>query len=255
MNNEPPGMDKPLVQVVPERPWTRISEGRKDVNGYQKEFVRKLLASPELSGRVLDIGCGGNLPPALTPIQGKWSRLDGVDPDPSVWKHPCLAGKWQCLFETCDIPSAQYDLAYAYNVIEHIRNPRPFFEKVSLVLKPGGVFWALTPNAGHLFAKASRAVETVGLKPLARRWLGACDDGTMRVNDYPAYYRCNAPKSVMSAIRGLPFDEAAFFYYPVLGWEFYFPPFLRWMGIAYDLFLGSRIPSRYLILIIKLKRR
>jgi len=60
-------------------------------------------------------------------------------------EHPALENRWQGEFETAPIPEQTYDLAIAFNVVEHIKNSRSFIDRVAAILKPGGVFWALTP--------------------------------------------------------------------------------------------------------------
>ena len=231
--------------------WPQLCLNR---SGFQARFVELLRGSAGLKGRVLDIGCGGGLPAALAGLQGEFGSLDGIDPDPSVMQHPLLARRWLGCFETSPVPKATYDLAYAYNVLEHIAHPRPFFEKVSTVLKPGGVFWGLTPNACHPFAALSRSVEVVGLKGLARNAIGTNETGSMGVNDYSAYYRCNSPRAVLRATRGLPFRSADFHFYPCLQWDTYFPRFLRWGPKFYDFLLGARVASLMQIFMVRLER-
>jgi len=247
-------MKAAYVEIVAIKPWTRWGEGLKDVAGYQRDFVRRLIESPKLSGRVLDIGCGGNLLESLLPLAGKCGSLDGVDPAESVWSHPFLTRRWQGILEASDIPAATYDVAYAFNVLEHIGEPAKFFEKVALILKPGGVFWGLTQNAGHLFPKLSRLIELSGLKPMACRLIGTDNKENWQVNAYPAYYRCNSPQLVQSAIQGLPFQRVTFFYYPVLGWGGYFPRLLRWVPDGYDVILGARVPKRFLMFFVRLEK-
>src|SRR5262249_774007 len=147
-----------------------------------------------------------------------------------------------------------YDLAYAYNVLEHIAQPRPFFRKVHQVLKPGGVFWALTPNHWHPFALLSRLIEQLGLKGLARARMGRMKNGTMRVNDYPAYYRCNSPRAIHHAIRDLGFSRATFYFHPCLQWDTYFPALLKWAPRAYDFLVGTRLAPFMQIFILRLDK-
>jgi SAM-dependent methyltransferase len=231
--------------------WAELDEDRRS---FQREFARLLMESPQLAGRVLDIGCGGDLPAALKPIAGRYALLDGVDPSPDVARHRLLAQRWNAPFESSEIPADCYDLAYAYNVLEHIADPKPFFRKVHSILKPGGVFLALTPNSSHPFAALSRSIELIGLKPYARRKIGRDENGAMAVNDYSAYYRCNSPLAVARAIRGLNFKRAAFYYVPCLQWDTYFPKCLRWVPRSYDYCVGTRLRWFMQILIVRLEK-
>jgi len=240
--------------------WVRLGEAAdwgelvRNRGGFQSEFTRLVSSCPQISGRALDIGCGGNLPAALAGLALRLGTLDGVDPDPAVQAHPLLQQRWHARFEAAGIADDTYDLAYAYNVLEHLADPHPFFQQVHRVLKPGGVFWALTPNARHPFAFLSRAIEVIGWKGVARRKMGCAGSGVMRVNDYPAYYRCNSPRAALRALRGLGFSRATFYFHPCLQWETYFPRCLRWAPRAYDFVIGTRIASCLQIFMMRLDK-
>lgn len=51
-----------------------------DRSGFQREFVRLASECPQISRRVLDIGCGARLPDLARRV----GSLDGVDPNPGV---------------------------------------------------------------------------------------------------------------------------------------------------------------------------
>src|SRR5688572_6082731 len=210
--------------------------------GYQSRFRALLAADDNVKGRVLDIGCGPDLPAPLRYLPEVVRQLDGLDPSGEVLRHPHLRERWHATFEDAPVPDAAYDLAYAYNVLEHVERARPFMEKLARVLRPGATFWALTPHARHPFTILSRSLELLGLKQaIARRNEG--------VNPYPAYYRLNSRRQIRKALRGLPFGEPQFHYVNAPGWEVgYFPSFLRWAPRAYDKVLGERVEGLRLIL-------
>lgn len=225
-----------------------------DRSGFQREFVRLLTESPEIRGRVLDIGCGGGIPRALSELTSFLHHLDGVDPDPCIHRHANLTERWQAPFEDSQVPGDSYDLAYAYNVLEHVAEPCAFFRKVHSCLKPNGVFLGLTPNGCHPFAILSRGIELAGLKRFARTRVGRDDSGAWKVNDYPAYYRCNSPASIRRAVRGLGFRRVDFYYYPCLQWDMYFPQLLRWLPRTYDRVIGTNLAAYMQIFVVRLQR-
>ena len=194
---------------------------------------QRLLAEPGARGRVLDIGCGGRLYPPMDRILGVCRQLDGVDPSDAVMNHPNLAERWHAPLEAASVPAGAYDMAYASYVLEHLTEPRAFFVKVRAVLRPGGVFWALTPNGTHPFCTATRLVQVLG----AKRTIAERADG---MNAYPAYYRANTAGAITRAVEGLGFESAAFYYVPSLNWRHYFPRGARWVRAAYDWLLGTR---------------
>jgi SAM-dependent methyltransferase len=195
-------------------------------HNYQLQFRDHVLAEPALSGEILDIGCSGELPHFLRVFCARCRAMDGVDPDPVVMQNSRLRNRWNAPLEKAPIPDAQYDLAFAYTVLEHVSNPREFFTHVRRVLKPGGVFWFLTPHSRHLFTWLARGAELAGLK-------GGFHHHDPGVNEYSSYYRANSRHQILRAIHGLGFRTAQFFYHPS-GWKQYFPPGLRWCGEVYD---------------------
>ena len=208
-------------------------------------FKRHLLAEPGVRGAVLDIGCGRKLLPHLNELPRLSRRFDGVDPSPDILAHPDLHHRWNAKFETADVPPRTYDLAYAHYVLEHVANPRPFFEKLRAVLKPGGAFWGLSPHATHPFCWATRAVQALRFKRfVARHHAG--------VNDYPAYSRVNTARAIERAARGLGFAVAEVHYLPYAHWDHYFPRPLRWLPHAWDRTVGTRFRSCMLLLAVRL---
>jgi SAM-dependent methyltransferase len=205
---------------------------------FQMRFRDHVLAEPGLRGEVLDIGCGADIPTYLVELCTRCQAMDGVDPDSAMLAHPRLRTRWNLSLEQAPIPDAKYDLAFACTVMEHIAQPRAFFHHVRRVLKPGGVFWALTPHSRHLFTWLARGAELAGFKTNFHRH----DPG---VNSYSSYYRANSRRQVLHAIRGLGFKSASFYYYPGV-WRQYFPRGLRWIGDSFDYLWGRRTARRML---------
>jgi SAM-dependent methyltransferase len=214
---------------------------------FQAEFRDRVAREQAVLGRVLDIGCSNTLHECLGFMPCVAEQFDGLDPGVEVHSHPHLAQRWQGFFEQVPCPEAAYDMAYAYNVVEHVNAARPFFEKLARVLKPGGVFWALTPHSRHPFAMLSRGIEVVGFKKKFSERLEG-------VNDYSAYYRLNSRSAVLRAIDGLGFSSADFYYMRAPGWHSgYFPRVLSWVPMLYDQ-LSNPIPSLRIILAYRLQR-
>jgi len=215
---------------------------------YQMRIAELITRDSDFRGRVLDVGCGAAIPPCLAASVMRVDQLDGVDPSPTVLTHPNLSQRWQGEFEASDVPTAAYEAAYAYNVVEHVRDPAAFLATAARVLKPGGVFWAVTPNGYHPFCLAVRTVERLGLK----RLFGRFHEG---INDYPAYYRLNKEPRVRRLAERAGFCSAEFHYFAVPGWERgYFPAGMRWMGRCFDMAVGERFPSRRLVVAYRLQR-
>jgi len=216
---------------------------------FQAVFRSLVAADPNSLGRVLDVGCGAQLNPAVRELYDRAAVVHGVDPTPEVMANNALdpAGRWQGTMESAAVPEHSYDLAIAYNVVEHVSHPAAFLEAVFRVLKPGGTAWILTPNGSHPFAMLSRSLELAGLKPFFARH-------NPGVNDYPAYYRLNRLGAIRRHAAAAGFRSARVVYVPCMQWDSYFPYWLRWVPRLYDRMIGLRLARAMQVLIVGLSK-
>lgn len=219
-----------------------------DVAPFQYRFADLIARDPAVRGRVLDIGCGPGFHRSLAFIPRVASQVDGVDPGEDIEENTAVAMKWRGSLEQAPVPQSTYDLAVAFNVVEHIADPHTFLKAVHRLLKPGGRFWALTPHSRHLFAMLSRGLECAGLKQIIA-------SRNASVNDYPAYYRLNSRRQVERCLNGMPLRATHVECMTAPGWyKVYFPRWLHWTARAYDNLLGERFESFHLIFMFCLER-
>ena len=219
----------------------------RDRSGYQGAFWERVLAEPSIDGgRVLGVGCGPGPIATEEQIRARAAVYDGVDPSSAVHRYPGLANRWQGTLESAPITPSAYDFAWAYNVVEHVERARPFFEKLRACLKPGGVFWALTPHGHHPFCTAVKLLQVLTVK----QRLAEHNEG---VNKIPSYYRLNTSRDVLRAIDGLGFASARFLYMPCMQWDRAFPRFARFAPRTYDYLIGTRFNRYALILAYRLE--
>ncbi len=220
----------------------------RDVAPFQYRFANLIAHDPGVRGRVLDIGCGSGFHRSLAFIKAVASQVDGVDPGEDIDRNDSLVMRWRGNLQQAPVPEKAYDLAVAYNVVEHVADPVAFLKAVHRILKPGGRFWALTPHSRHVFCMLSRGLECAHLKPLiAKR--------NASVNDYPAYYRLNSRRQVSRCIRDIPLRPTHLECMTAPGWyKVYFPRWLHWSAQLYDNLLGERFESFHLIFMFCLER-
>lgn len=105
----------------------------------------------ERRGRLLDIGCGQGyvLEHALRRGWDVWG-LESAQ----VWAEETAARLdvqvWAQRVESGDIPEASCDAVFSDSVIEHLPEPEAMLRLARRVLKPGGLFYLVTPNADAL---------------------------------------------------------------------------------------------------------
>lgn len=126
----------------------------------------KAISQQHPRARVLDVGCalGFFLEAALE------YDLDvhGIDASDAAIASilPQFGSRVRCGTLESLLPTARssFDIVFASDLLEHVATPKTFVEQVSLLLKPGGEFWGITPNAQSLLARVSRR-HWVSFKP------------------------------------------------------------------------------------------
>jgi SAM-dependent methyltransferase len=242
-------------------PQATIAGGFRELDenrsGFAEHFAKVMASDPRLRGRVLDVGCGKNGPDlhnrkgefVFFPVIKMATQLDGLDPFPEVVQNPHLKEKWVGTLEQCPVPEGAYDALLSFFVLEHVGDTQGFLRAAFKALKPGGVFYALTPSANHPFAWAVKVIETFNVKRQVER---ISNEG--KVNRIPTYYRLNSPSTVAKAAAAVGFGGLEVFYYPALNWETYFPRPLRIVPRTYDRLIGTRYRGAAQQILFKLEK-
>ncbi|MFW6182464.1 MAG: class I SAM-dependent methyltransferase [Chloroflexota bacterium] len=162
----------------------------------------------EPHSRVLDLGCGrGGLVEQLShPLH----RIAGVDPDlTSLREHRLPLPRAQAFSRRLPFPDECFDLAFASWLLEHLVQPATDLREVRRVLRPGGAFVFVTPNARHPLIGLNRLVSRLrGLQTaLVHRLYGR-----QAADTFPAYYRANSREQIqqLAAQTGLHLAQLHF---------------------------------------------
>lgn len=219
-------------------------------SAFQEIYARYLSSEPALGGKALDIGCGHGVNPTYEIIAPLLGQLDGCDPFPSITPPMHLANRWTCRLEDIPVASNTYDIAYSYNVVEHVENVSSFLQKAIEIVKPGGVYWSMSPNARHPFTLVTRVAQALRLKSIYRRRVNPL------ANDYPAYYRVSHDKRILRVIKemALPVSRIDFYYEPCVQWDTYFPPALRGIPHFLDRTLLLHRPKTSFIFMFRMEK-
>ncbi len=136
---------------MPEFTGERVIPGQVDADLYNEHFARYAFAARFTQGkRVLDIGCGtgyGTLELARTA-----SAAVGIDVSleaVSYARSTYSASNLRYVTASCTrlpFPNRSFDLAVAFEVIEHLEDWPQLLEEVRRILSPGGQFIVSTPN-------------------------------------------------------------------------------------------------------------
>ena len=152
--------------------------------GYHRRLSQVL---PE-TGRVLDLGCGDHT--QLGRYRASEREIWGTD----LLVHRKLPSqRWFRQMKHAELlpfPDEHFHIVASSWVLEHVVRPANLFTEVSRVLRPGGWFVAITPNANHY---VTWIIRLIGLLPhettqmLASRLYGRAQHDT-----FPTYYRLNS---------------------------------------------------------------
>jgi SAM-dependent methyltransferase len=169
-----------------------------------RDLVIGAVQSTGSAAKVLDIGCGHGFDCDMQiqeQIADEAAELIGIEPDGDVQVSHRFTVCHRMPFERAPIEAGSIDVAYAVMVMEHVRNPNEFFEKMHQILRPGGIFWGFTVDRRHYFCAASRLLEALRLKEAYLNRLQG-SRGRDRYENYRTYYRCNSPSQVERLTRG-----------------------------------------------------
>ena len=88
--------------------------------------------------------------------------------------------------EACTLPADSYDFVFAIHVVEHLIDLSAVFRKIAVSLRPGGVFYCITPNA-----------QSYGLSLFGQSWWNLED---------PTHYRFFSRRSLAAALSQAGFQ-------------------------------------------------
>jgi SAM-dependent methyltransferase len=118
-------------------------------------FRKRILAHLRPDMTILDLGAGAGMLSQMD-FRGRARRICGVDLDTRVTQNPMLDEARIADAKCIPYDTAQFDLVYANNVLEHLSDPLTVFREVARVLRPGGVFMFKTPNSRHYVPTIAR---------------------------------------------------------------------------------------------------
>jgi SAM-dependent methyltransferase len=171
---------------------------KREYPGYVNEdelYLRKIRALLPPRAHVLDAGCGWELPFARQ-IAGQAEEVIGVDLGITYQSELANVKAIEADLERLPFPDARFDLVMSRSVLEHLERPRPVFEEIARVLKPGGKFVFLIPNAWDYVSVISWMVPN--------RLHGAIVEkiqGRDQRDTFPAFYRANSLPTLRQLCR------------------------------------------------------
>jgi SAM-dependent methyltransferase len=174
-----------------------------------RDFARWVAACTPLNGAVLDVGGGCHASGRLPAVRRRAGRLVSVDPADRGPDASDADEHWRQTLEDFAADHAeQFDVAFAVYVLEHVTDPAAFTRAAARVLRPGGVFLALTPHLSHYFGVTTWATSRLGVS----EWLLPRLRDPERVVEYHVRteYRLNTVHALTRHLDRAGFRRAEF---------------------------------------------
>src|SRR5579862_2654190 len=166
------------------------------------ELVARIEARLSRDAVLLDAGCG-RAAPTLMKFHGKAKRLIGVDVVEFSPRHDDIELRRRDLTDT-GLPGGSVDLIYSQAVMEHVADPDAIFAEIARVLKPQGVYLALTANRWDYASLIARVIPN-----RFHPWIVRHTEGRAEHDVFPTVYKANTRRDIerYAARHGLEVEE------------------------------------------------
>lgn len=183
---------------------------------------------------ILDVGAGRDRNRIDEFLQPRVSCLVGIDPTRDIFENPSVHEQHQTSLE--DFAKGyddKFDVLFAMMVLEHVTHPVEFFSACRALLKPGGTFFAVTPNLWHYFGLITNCCSMLRME----EWVLDRLIGTRRKAEYhfPTAYQINSPSAIRRMLTRTGFRSVEFRCFDApYGYNYVIPQPLRWFPQLYS---------------------
>jgi SAM-dependent methyltransferase len=122
------------------------------------------------------------------------------------------------------------DLVVCDNVLEHIKDPDPFFKEANSVLQRGGNICIRTPNSWNYLALFSRLIPN----RYHSKVTAVVQDTRKEEDVFPTYYRCNTVSKIRSMLNIYGFGINVVYRYEAEPSYLSFSKIAYWIGVLHQ---------------------
>jgi SAM-dependent methyltransferase len=158
---------------------------------------------------VLDIGAGKDRNQIDASIQPRVLRLVGIDPSEDIFFNPSVHEQYQTSLENfAKGTQEKFDVLFCTMVLEHVTDPGAFFSACRQLLKPEGMFFAVTPNIWHYFGLATKITSSLKINEwLLDRLIGK---QAKEAYHFPTVYKVNSLRAIRNILTRTGFHDVEF---------------------------------------------
>lgn len=174
-----------------------------------RHFASWVAESTPPGADVLNVGGGCNASGAFPRIRARAGLVVAVDPSARVLDNSDADETHQLTLEEFSLTHAdRFDVAFAVFVLEHVADPVQFTEAAARVLRPGGVFMAITLNRWHYFGLTTWLASRLGVDEwLLRR---VRDPRQVEAYHFHTEYRLNTIRGISRHLERAGFTDVDF---------------------------------------------
>jgi SAM-dependent methyltransferase len=182
--------------------YARLRPGYRTSGQIYEALVRQY-TTPQT--RVLDLGCGRG--GVMELLADHVALPIGVDPDLAslVEYRAPIVRRAAALTDALPFPDGSFDLVLCSWVIEHLAHPEAAFSEVARVLRTGGHFAFLTPNALNYVVLINRLIPAWIQRHLVPHVYARAEADT-----FPIAYRANTRRKLDALLRRAGLRREAF---------------------------------------------
>lgn len=136
------------------------------------------------------------------------SLLIGCDVDSAVLENRSTHQNIMLDGGRVPLPNESVDVVIADYVLEHIVNPRQFYDEINRLLKPGGLFCARTPHAANYVSIGARLIRNSRHSAFLKYLQPLRKD----VDVFPTAYKLNTRRSLASYWTKEEWDDFSYLY-------------------------------------------
>ncbi len=183
---------------------------------------------------VLDIGAGKDRNQIDASIQPRVSHLVGIDSSEDILVNSSVHERYHTSIEQfAQETQEKFDILFCTMVLEHITNPDTFFSACRQLLKPGGMFFAVTPNIWHYFGLITKITSTLKINEwLLDRLIGK---QAKEAYHFPTFYKVNSVRTMRNILTRTGFDDVEFRCFDNwIEYLYVMPKHVRWFPKLYS---------------------